>query len=397
MARTDFRAQADLELAEKLLAVREVKSAAEAAERDSAKTSARHQLLATSLRLMRGMAPRIDAVTDRCREILEVETELETFVFPSAVFNAACVRPERGRVFVLLASSLIEAFSEGELAFVIGHELGHHVLDHHRLPAQLALAEATPGPLALQLFAWQRYAEISADRAGLLCCRAFGSAAEALFKLASGLRGGLIDVNAGCLLDQVGDMRAELDRLHGRDGQPRSDWFATHPFSPLRLQAAKAFAESELFTPGGTGRAALEAGVVELMSIMEPGYLEDRSETAEYMRRLLFAGGVAVAAASGGIAGEELEQLERFFGEGSIPRRLDPDALRADLPRRMGDVRDNVPPLRRAQVVRDLCLVALADGRTDEAERQVLLDIASGIGVDRDLVVRTLAGERSLD
>ena len=396
MPRTDYRCTADLQQYEKLTALSEVKAAIERNEKEREKVSTRHQLLATAVRLARGLAPRIDTVLERCREKLEVATEVETFVFPDPKFNAFCFRPEHGRVMVMLSSALVESFGEGELAFIIGHELGHHVLEHHRVPVQLLLGEVAP-PVVLQLYAWQRYAEISADRAGLLCAGDLENAAGALFKLASGLKGGMVNVSARSLLAQVDDMRQELEQLESADALPRSDWFATHPFSPLRLHAAKSFAESEFVTKGGTPRERLEEQVLDLMGIMEPGYLKEKTDAAESMRRLLFAGGVAVAAASDGISDVEIAQLEKFFGEGALPMRLDGQALRRDLPRRVQDVRECVSPLRRSQVLRDLCLVALADGVADEAEQRVLFEIADGLGVERALVLRTLAGVRALD
>lgn len=97
------------------------------------------------------------------------------------------------------------------------------------------------------------------------------------------------------------------------------------------------------------------------MGLMQPTYLDEKSDTAEAMRRLLRAGGVRVAAASGGISAEEIAQLETFFGEGSFSGKLNVDALSRDVERRAREVREVVPPLRRMQVLRDLCLIALAD------------------------------------
>ena len=68
----------------------------------------------------------------------------------------------------MFSSSLLEAFNDSELLFVMGHELGHHVYDHHQIPIGYVLRGRQPPPadLALDLFAWARYAEISAERAG---------------------------------------------------------------------------------------------------------------------------------------------------------------------------------------------------------------------------------------
>jgi tellurite resistance protein len=397
MARTDFRSRHDAELERQLLEDTVVKRQVEASAKDQLGT--RRRLLSTSLRVSRGMSRRLDEVLGRCVDALGVETAVETYVFPDAAFNAACARPEDQRVFLLLSSGLLEAFDDDELAFVVGHELGHHLFDHHKFPLHALLEHAQPptGPLAMMVFAWSRYAEVSADRAGLLCSSGFEAAAKSFFKLASGLKGGLVEMKPDALLQQLGDFREELGREPSSDEKPKADWFATHPFSPLRLRAARSFVGSQLFgKKDGIGLEVLEAEVSEAMSLMEPTYLQEKSEPAELMRRVLLAGGVLVAHAAGGMSDTELAALEKFFGKGSISS-LNPEALRRDLPRRLSDAKERVTPLKRAQVLRDVCIVALADGHADAKEVALLKEMAEGLNVGAELVDATLSGPRRLD
>ncbi|MBI2960663.1 MAG: M48 family metallopeptidase, partial [Betaproteobacteria bacterium] len=228
MTSDDLRARGDRDLAERLLGEAEIRKAVERFEKEMAEHGARRQLLATAMRLTPEMAPDVHATMEACRAALAIDSPVETYVYPAPVFNAAAVRPERGLLFVLLSSSLLEAFEPGELKFVVGHELGHHLFEHHRIPLAPLLGGAAPvGPeLALQLFAWQRYAEISSDRAGLACCGGFDPAAHALFKLASGLRGGRIQIRIDRFVSQVGELREEAAREARADEPMRSDWFA---------------------------------------------------------------------------------------------------------------------------------------------------------------------------
>ena len=69
------------------------------------------------------------------------------------------------------------------------------------------------------------------------------------------------------------------------------------------------------------------------------------------------------AAASGDISDSEVEAIESFLGEGKVTRHLSVEALREDLPGRVAKVIELAPPSRRAQVLRDLCVIARADGR----------------------------------
>ncbi len=383
-----LRAAGDRDLAELLLKDPEVRRAIESLEKDGGPAGARLQLLGSSIRLTPAMAPDIHATLESCREALGIASPIESYVYPGAMFNAAAVKPEGGRVLVIFSSSLLEAFAPDELRFVAGHELGHHLFDHLRIPVASLLGgewQFSPG-LVLQMFAWQRYAEISSDRAGVYCAGGLDPAASALFKLASGLKGGRVAVHLDQFMAQVGDLREETERIGRETRTPRSDWFSTHPFSPLRLKAAALFAASELMKTGGTPRAVLEDQVQDLMTVMRPSYLQEKTGPAELMRRLLFAAGVAIANSSGSINEDEIAALEKLLGPGSIPFEVKPDVILADLPERIEAVRKDVPPLRRVQVLRDLCVIARADGRTEEAEMKVIRDIAEAIGVDEEMV-----------
>jgi len=395
----DLRAQGDRELAQKLLLDRAVQRAREAAEEQAKKVGARRHLLATALRLTEQMAPDITAIMESCRTILGLSSPLETYVYPDASFNAAAVRPERGRLFVMLSSSLLENFEPEELRFVVGHELGHHLFEHHSIPVgQMVNSEERldPGTM-LRLFAWKRYAEISCDRAGVVCAGDLEPAIHALFKVASGLGGARVKVRIDAVLEQLADLREEARRLARKDEPVRADWFSTHPFSPLRLRAAQLFAESEQMTTGGVAMAEVEEQVQDLMNVMDPSYLQERSDTAEAMRRLLFAGGVLLSVADGKVSTETLEALEELLGIGAVPREVRPEVVREDLERRVKAVKELVSPLRRTQVLRDLCVVAQADGVISEAETALLFEIADAVEVDRGVIRCTIPEDRLLE
>lgn len=343
------------------------------------------------------MAPSLLAVVERCRTALEIELPVELYVVPMAQFNAFSYGSERGRVLVALTSELLETFDDDELAFVMGHELGHFVFEHHSIPvARLLTTESgISAEQAIMLFSWQRYAEISADRAGLVCAGSVAPTARAFFKIASGMSSDRITFDIDAYLEQIGDIEAEAAELQSAKAQLSPDWFASHPFSPLRVRAVQLCAGSKLCTPNGISADELEDDVQRLMSIMDPSYLHDRSESGEAMRRLLFAGGVLVAAASDGISDAERRALETFFGEGMLPPRLNPEALEQDLEHRIEFVNDKVPPLKRAQVVRDLCVIALADGHADAAELVIIRNIARRIEVDSSVVDKTIRSARA--
>ena len=206
--------------------------------------------------------------------------------------------------------------------------------------------------------------------------------------LASGVTGNAIRFALDDFLAQIDDMQVAGDEP-GR-GAPKEDWFSTHPFSPLRVKALSLFAESALAKPGGMPAAELEARVQTLMALMEPSYLEERSEAAEAMRRLLFAAAIAVAGATGGISEKEIEVFERFFGKGAFSERLNLERIEAELGERIEAVRDRASRPRRLQILRDLCLIARADGSVSPPERAVMREVADGLEVPATLVEQIL-------
>jgi len=386
-----LRYRGDLQRAEQL-ARHPVVQAAIAARAGQGDRDIRRDLLGNALRLSPLLAPEVTAVVERCRLALGVPTAVESYVYPSAQFNAGCTAPDTARVYVMLSSSLVDAFTGDELTFVVGHELGHHLFAHHAIPASEILAggpdELRDPGLALDLFAWQRCAEISADRAGLACARDLVPCGRAMFKLTSGLAGTRVQIDLSEFLHQGEDLATAT--ASAETDARRRDWFTTHPFSPLRIRALQLAAEAPPFGDRISADAA-DAGVGDLLAVMEPRYTVEHTDAAEAMRRLLFAAGIAIAAASGSIDAAERAALERFLGPGGVPAEPDVAGVREILSDRMARVREVVPPLRRHQVLRDLCVIAHADGRTSALEHAVLIAVAGGIGLTPADVAAALA------
>lgn len=398
MQAADIRCANDLALFEKLKQHRDVKRVNEQIARHEAEgpSGVRRSLLATSVRLTEGMAPEIAAMAQECVDMLGVELELELYVYSSPQFNAACFKPDDGRLYVMFSSSLLEGFTSQELKFVIGHELGHHVYDHHAVPiGYLLKGNQRPDPqLALELFAWSRYAEISADRAGAHCAQDMNAVASALFKLSSGLTSKVVEFSLDDFVAQVDDMRVS-DQEPGQ-GAPQSDWFSTHPFSPLRVKALKLFEKSELY--GGEGsKDDLEVGVQSVLSMMEPSYLESKTDTAEAMRRLLFAGLIAVADAADGISPQELEVFSKFFGKYAFTDALDIEKTKRTIERRLAEVKSKSTQTQCMQVLHDMCLMAQADGGIQPSERSVLDGIAEGLSIPTSFICQVVDSGKELD
>ena len=389
MSKPGMRCSGDIDLFQKLVEDPKVIAAREEAAKNTHSDARRH-LLSTAVRLTPAMAPSICKMGERCRDTLDIESPLEIYVAPSPSFNAFSYGAHGGRVVVGFTSALLEGFDEDELAFVMGHELGHYLFNHHDIPIHLLIRgdQALRPPQALRLFSWQRYAEISADRAGLVCVGKLAPTERAFFKLASGLTSKTVAFDIQAYLKQIGDIQSESDAA--RKGEMRADWFSSHPFSPLRVRATQLCSESEVCKDGGESLELLEQKVSGLMSLMEPGYLADKSTSGEAMRRLLLAAGMTLASCHGGISEEEVEALETFLGEGRIGN-VSASALQADLASRVEFANETVSALKRGQVLRDLCVVARADNNIAEGEKQFLRELALNLDVDPTLIDQTLA------
>ena len=374
MSELEFRCEGDQALHTQLLEVDEVKKVRKELEENPSR-STRRQLLATSLRLTRSMSPRLHEMLDSCAKQLALDIPTETYVYNSPSFNAACIKPERGTLLLMFSSAILEKFDEKELLFVMGHELGHHLFAHHDIPIGYLIRgkNRVDARLALQLFAWSRYAEISADRAGALCAGDADAAARALFKLASGLTSNLIEINIDEFAAQADEMA--MDEDPDDEDAKQEDWFMTHPFTPLRVKALQKFFQSDLVVSGGISRDQLEADCHKLMDVMAPGYLEEDSEVAEMMRRVLFAAGCVLMKYSGNDKEKEIKAFNSLFGEGTYGDHLDVDKLEERLEIRIEDANRVVPLARRIHVVRDLCLIALADGRVTKEEREFVHEV----------------------
>lgn len=114
-----LRAQGDRELTKELLDHALVKRVIRELNENDTPLGVRRQLLATAVRLTRGMSPPLYKLIDECREALDVTIPMELYVYASPQFNAMCIKPEEGRLFIAFTSSTIEKFSLPELKFVL--------------------------------------------------------------------------------------------------------------------------------------------------------------------------------------------------------------------------------------------------------------------------------------
>lgn len=155
---------------------------------------------------------------------------------------------------IVITHSAVALFDERELAFVLGHELGHILAEHVRfhlvaralknslsgaVSCLLGLGDlavrATLGPT---LFAWYRRSELTADRAGYLACQDRAAALRVMMKLAGFPPPYYHQMNPEELLRQHADYQDATDNsIFDRLADLMNSSSQSHPFAVLRARA----------------------------------------------------------------------------------------------------------------------------------------------------------------
>jgi len=205
--------------------------------------------VASNLRVTPKMFGRLHRSLVWATRILDVpEPELYVMVDPVPnAFTYGHTRP-----FITLTSGLVDMLSDEELFFVIGHEVGHikagHVL-YGTMARNIAavvqlLGQATLGlgallgqGLVIALYEWYRCAELTADRAALLCVQDIEPARATFMKLAGGTTRLAAEMDRDEFLRQVTEYeevdRSTLDKAY----KVLLTLYRTHPFAMHRAKA----------------------------------------------------------------------------------------------------------------------------------------------------------------
>ncbi len=200
----------------------------------------------SNLRVTPKMFPRMHRSLTWACKILDVpEPEMYVTVDPRPnAFTYGHTKP-----FIQVTTGLIDMLSDEELFFVIGHEVGH-IKAGHVLYGTMArsisvivtvLGQATLGfgailgqGLVIALYEWFRCAELTADRAALLCVQDIEPARDAFMKLAGGTTRLAAEMDRDEFLRQVRDYedvdRSSLDKAY----KVLLTLFRDHPFAMQR-------------------------------------------------------------------------------------------------------------------------------------------------------------------
>lgn len=248
-----------------------VRIAVEAAVR-AFKAWYRSDLLGSAVKVSPRQFPHIHALVAECAEELGIPAPTTYIAQNLAAINAATYGTETD-AFILINSATVDRLSEDELKYVIGHECGHIQNSHVAYKTALNFATNMAGqllsvialPARLALNSWSRRAELTCDRAGLMCCKDIDIATKTMVRLAHGSQK---------LADQVDldDYLAQMEELKKGAGRIR-EWWQSHPHLVKRVRALQLFAESDLYhrhtnRDGGTPLVEIDRQVDELIKVL---------------------------------------------------------------------------------------------------------------------------------
>ncbi len=204
------------------------------------------EILGTAVKVSERQFPELHQITHQCAERLHIAAP-DVYVVPNVGALNASTFGTNDDSFIALNGVLVDHLSDEELRFVIGHECGHiqnnHVVYMTALYYLMHSANlflrwiVTPAVMALQ--SWTRRAEITCDRAGLICCGDLQSASTALTRLALGSHRLAERLDMDEYLKQLEESQEDAGRL--------MELFHSHPYLPKRVASLRIFAKTHYY------------------------------------------------------------------------------------------------------------------------------------------------------
>lgn len=208
------------------------------------------QIIATSISVNQSNYPELDEIVNQCVAYLGIRRPYVVVSTHVPGFNAITFGSDE-EPYIALSSMIVRLMTYEQMQFVIGHECGHiamgHLIYHSVVNAAGNVSSLLPviGPImyhtvSLALNAWCRRSEITADRAGLLCCGNLETAKKALMRieLAFGDENN-VDIDAYVKESKRYLQKGILRRV--------SEYTSSHPLTPKRIEALELFTHSRKY------------------------------------------------------------------------------------------------------------------------------------------------------
>jgi len=196
-------------------------------------TLARGRLLGSSVRIHQTQYPRVFSIAQSAAAALDIPMPL---IFVREDNYVPAVALGLGQPYALaLSGHWIELYSDDELAFVIGRELGHIAAGHTRFHSLLSV-NGNENPLISLIFgAWLRRCALTCDKIGLLCCGSLDAAVRALGVTTFHAFGRQVDYEA--FAEQHAEIASDSVLRWG-------EWLSSEPYATRRIASMRRFITS---------------------------------------------------------------------------------------------------------------------------------------------------------
>jgi Zn-dependent protease with chaperone function len=274
--------------------------------------------LASSIRVGPKQYPRLDRLRNECAETLDLDVVPNLFVTRHPVDLAMAIGIDEP--FIVLSTGLVERYDYEGIRFTIGHEMGHVLSGHavlRTLLIRLLRLQATVnwvplGALGLRaviaaLLEWFRKAELTSDRAGLLCGQDPAAALRAHLFMAGGTDRGEIDIPSfleqAKEYEEVDDIRDSILKLMTVEGM-------SHPFAVVRAAELQRWAASEDYRAILSGQYQRRDDDEPTSSLMDDirsaakSYKDSWSSSPDPLLKVFTNVGEAVSGAAGNLFGK---------------------------------------------------------------------------------------------
>ena len=292
---------------------------------------------------------------------------VDLFIENDPSINAGLAFIKKSNYIVFLNSGLMNLLNLDEIKFVIGHELGHLKYQHHRIiknPNKKSLPIFT-----VRLFEHSRYAEISADRCGLVGVGSLNTAKSALLKIATGTDLQYLEEDSIGVNVQINDIKNILKSDEGLIDEKLS-----HPYSLIRIHALEKF--NNFIEGKSVDLKKIDNSLLKLLSYLNPKMNNKKSILMVY------------ACFWVSYSDKKNLKIEKDNIEGIcdpvILNKIDSDSLK--IKNKLKYFRNNfirkykefsgITLSDKSDILDKVCSVAMADGKIQDAEINAMKEIA---------------------
>lgn len=355
----------------------------------------RAEMEGRSFRVSEKVTPHIYKLFYGVKEKLNFEHPVDFYVVSDSSLNACAYlyQPQNpdSPFVVQVNSAMIETMTDTELCSVVGHELGH-LLDENLVLAKIIgflFPErdqygfpVMPVPLRYKYFFWKQLSELFADRYGYLATDDINACISSEFKLKSGLKLDRMDADITAFIEEN---RQSLQ--HFISGQGLSLNNASHPVSPIRIEALNLFANAKTEKELNDGMDVLVDAIARL---------NQNNEMGLHLLWFVASAGLIMASADGEITHDELENILNNMSEFYM---FPMDVLEQVTPKNCRDVFNKslqsllqINPDARNDLFLYLVNIMVTDFKFKKEELDLLMKMGKeAFGLEEDLIVRLVA------